>query len=349
MAETELGAVITSLLEKSENRFRQVVEHAPNAMIMVNAQGLIELINAQAERLFGYDRKDLIGHSMELLVPERYRGSHPGMRISFFDHPQSRPMGAGRDLYALHKDGHEFPVEIGLNPLEWDDGARVLASVIDLTDRVNREANLKIALNEKDVYFREIHHCVKNNLQVIDSILDLQSLNLTDEFALDVIRDCRNRIRSMALIHQHLYSSKQFSQVDVGGVLSSLAPTLFTSYGLSADRVRLKVEMETVPMSMNAAIPCGLFMNEVISNALKHAFPDGREGVVTVRLAWDGGSTAELSVTDDGIGLPPGLDLANAPSLGLQLIGSLAEQLHGQLTVNRVNPTEFRLRIPLEQ
>lgn len=348
MADTELGAVITSL-KKSENRFRQVVEHAPNAMVMVDAQGLIVLINAQAEQLFGYDRRDLIGHSIEILVPERYRSNHPEMRNSFFGHPQSRPMGAGRDLYALHKGGHEFPVEIGLNPLEWDEGAMVLASVIDLTDRVNREASLKTALNEKDVYFREIHHRVKNNLQVIDSILDLQTLNMTDAFALDVIRDCRNRIRSMALIHQHLYSSEQFAQVDVGGVLGSLAPTLFTSYGLSADRVRLKVEMETVPMSMNAAIPCGLFMNEVISNALKHAFPGDREGTVTVRLSWDGAAMAELSVTDDGVGLPPEVDVKSAPTLGLQLIGSLADQLHGELMVSPGNPTVFRLRIPLEQ
>jgi PAS domain S-box-containing protein len=347
VANTELGAVITSL-QKSENRFRQVVENAPNAMIMVNATGLIELVNTQAERLFGYDRQDLIGHSIEILVPVRYRSDHPGMRVSFFDHPQSRPMGAGRDLYALHKEGHEFPVEIGLNPLEWDDGPRVLAAVIDLTDRVNREASLKTALHEKDVYFQEIHHRVKNNLQVIDSILDLQSLNVTDAFALEVIRDCRNRIRSMALIHQHLYSSKQFSQVDVGGVLSSLAPTLFTSYGLSADRVRLKVDMDNVPMSMNAAIPCGLFMNEVISNALKHAFPDDREGTITVRLSWDGGNVAELSVTDDGVGLPPDMDVATGLTLGLQLIGSLADQLHGELSVNSRNPTEFRLRIPLE-
>lgn len=347
MANTELSAVITSL-QKSENRFRQVIENAPNAMIMVNASGLIELVNAQAERLFGYERQDLIGHPIEILVPMTYRMEHPALRTSFFDHPQSRPMGAGRDLYALHKDGYEFPVEIGLNPLEWDDGPRVLAAVIDLTDRVNREASLKTALNEKDVYFREIHHRVKNNLQVIDSILDLQSLNVTDAFALEVIRDCRNRIHSMALIHQHLYSSEQFSQVDVGGVLSTLTPTLFTSYGLSADRVKLTVDMEKVPMSMNAAIPCGLFMNEVISNALKHAFPDGREGTVSVQLAWHGENMAELSVTDDGVGLPPNLDVATASTLGLQLIGSLADQLHGELSVRPRNPTEFRLRIPLE-
>src|SRR5437868_3265856 len=124
-------AIVAQALEKSEARFRQVVESAPNAMVMINAQGIIEMVNAQAERVFGYDRKELLGQLIENLVPERFRRNHPGLRGSFFSPPVSRPMGAGRDLFGLKKDGSEFPIEIGLNPIETDEGPMVLSAIVD--------------------------------------------------------------------------------------------------------------------------------------------------------------------------------------------------------------------------
>src|SRR5882757_1337349 len=122
-------------LRKSEERFRQVVESAPNAIVMINSIGIIEMVNAQTERVFGYPRNELLGQSIEMLVPERFRHAHPGLRGTFFGEPRSRPMGAGRDLYALRKDGTEFPVEIGLNPIETEEGAMVLSAIVDVSAR----------------------------------------------------------------------------------------------------------------------------------------------------------------------------------------------------------------------
>jgi PAS domain S-box-containing protein len=133
-------------LQKSEERFRRVVESAPNAMVMINSAGQIEMVNAQAERVFGYVRDELLGQPVEMLVPERFRKVHPALRHSFFADPNSRPMGAGRDLYGLRKDGSEFPVEIGLNPIETDEGAMVLSAIVDVSDRKQKEEDIQAAL-----------------------------------------------------------------------------------------------------------------------------------------------------------------------------------------------------------
>lgn len=336
--------LVERALWKREEPFRQVVESAPNAMVMINRAGLIEMVNAQAERVFGYARAELLGQPVEMLVPERFRGGHPGMRGSFFAAPRSRPMGAGRDLYALRKDGSEFPVEIGLNPIETDKGTMVLSAIVDIADRKQKEERIVQALKEKDVLLGEIHHRVKNNLQIVYSLLDLQLARIADPIVRDLLKDSQNRIRSMALIHQTLYQSKDFARVDIGSFLDSLVPSLVTSYGVQSGRVVIRVDAAGVVLPIDVAIPCGLAVNELISNALKHAFPDGRSGEVTVFLRSDADGHLMLSVSDDGIGLPPDLDLANTVTLGLQLVRLLADQLGAAMTVRRAAPTRFELR-----
>ena len=147
--ETEEGTMVLSAIvdissrKRLEERFRQVVESAPNAMVMISSSGKIEMVNAQAERVFGYDRKEMLGQSIEMLVPERFRQNHPDLRGSFFGKPLSRPMGAGRDLYGLKKDGSEFPIEIGLNPIETDEGTMVLSAIVDISSRKRLEERFR--------------------------------------------------------------------------------------------------------------------------------------------------------------------------------------------------------------
>jgi len=353
--ETEDGIMVLSaivdisLRKRLEERFRLVVESAPNAMVMIGPGGTIEMVNVQAERVFGYERSELLGNSIEMLIPERYKVNHPNLRASFFGQPESRPMGAGRDLFGLKKDGSEFPIEIGLNPIETEDGKMVLSAIVDISDRKHKEARIDAALAEKDILLREVHHRVKNNLQVVNSLLDLQIDRVTDEAVLNMLRESQNRIKSMALIHQTLYQQQDFVQVDFGNFLDTLAPMLVSSYGMDAQHISLVIDAFDMQLSIHTAIPCGLVVNELISNALKHAFPKGRQGEIRIKMARDTEKFAILTVTDDGIGISDEIDLTQCATLGLQLVNLLTDQLGGEMTINRAMPTRFALRFPVRR
>lgn len=335
-------------LKKSEARFRLVVEAAPSAMVMIRATGQIEMVNAQAERVFGYSRTELLDQFVEMLVPERCRGQHPTARGIYFDNPQLRRMGGWRDLFGLRKDGSEFPVEVDLTPIETEDGPMVLSVIFDVSERKQREERVLAALKEKDLLLSEIHHRVKNNLQVIQSLLDLQSSKITDGVALQMLTESQNRIKSMSLIHQTLYESKDFARVDFGSFLESLVPSLVSSYGTDPRRVTLSIDCSEIRLPIDAAIPCGLIVNELISNALKHAFPGGNRGEIKIALASEADNQVVLSVGDDGIGIPDSLDLTNATTLGLQLVTLLADQLGAAVTIHRSNPTRFVLQFKVK-
>lgn len=224
----------------------------------------------------------------------------------------------------------------------------VLSAIVDISDRKQKEERIQLALEEKDVLLREVHHRVKNNLQIIHSLLDLQSSRLSDRAAIDLLRDSQNRIRSMGLIYQALYQSKDFAKVDFRHFLDSLVPTLSASYRISPGRIASSVEAAQLLLPINAAIPCGLLVNELISNALKHAFPGDRKGKITVKLHAGSAGRAVLSVADDGIGIPEHVDPSKVGTLGLQLVTLLADQLGGEISMRRSDPTEIALRFAIE-
>ncbi|MGD1824449.1 Two-component sensor histidine kinase [Chromobacterium violaceum] len=315
-----------------ENRFCQVVQESPNAMIMINGAGSIILSNRLAEAMFGYPGDELLGMSIEKLMPERFRGRHGHLRQGFLRQPEARPMGVGRDLYGLRKDGCEFPIEIGLNPIETEAGPMVLAGIVDITARKQTQRQLETALQEKTTLLNEVHHRVKNNLQVIISLLNMQTQYVREESTRGVLQDSQARVRSMALIHQLLYERHDFSKVDLGEYLQRFNHLLLSSYGQLASG--LKVELDApaglVCIELQRATPCGLLINELLTNAIKHAYPDG-QGTIWMRLARQDERRALLVVADHGVGLPGAAPASRPNSLGLQLVPMLAEQMGARL------------------
>jgi hypothetical protein len=199
-----------------------------------------------------------------------------------------------------------------------------------ITERVLVETELRRSLQEKEALLQEIHHRVKNNLQVISSLLNLRAESSQDPETLQMLRESQDRVRSMALIHEKLYQSQDLEQVDFGSYVRELTNHLMNSYGTESAGVRLTATADDVSLRIDKAVPCGLIINELVSNALKHAFPDGRSGEIHVSLRSEPDRRLTLSVADNGVGLPADQDVDAAETLGLQLIRVLTSQIDGR-------------------
>ena len=213
---------------------------------------------------------------------------------------------------------------------------------VELTERERAEGRIRSSLLEKEVLLKEIHHRVKNNLQIIASLLDLQARQVEHETAATAsLVDSRNRVRSMALVHEHLYQTEDLARIDLAQYLDELCRNLTSSFGEVIGAVNLHTHVEDVAFDVDTAIPLGLIINELVSNALKYAFPDKRPGELRVTLRGLEPGGYELSVADDGVGLPEALDIATASTLGLQLVTALSRQIHGTIDVDRTEGTRF--------
>src|SRR5919202_735749 len=295
------------------------------------------------KRLFGLDPNS-DNHSYETFVAML----HP-------DDRERVPQASERSFHGEGKGDIEFRIVLSDGSIRWiqskyqvyydETGEPIRRTGIDLdiTERKQAETQIKESLREKEVLLQEIHHRVKNNLQVISSLLDLQSQYIDDSAMIEAFRESHNRIRSMALIHQQLYQSKDCAKINFSEYITSLTNDLFRAYGVHPGQITLEIEIEEVTLNINTAIPCGLIISELVSNALKHAFPQGRAGIIKVALHSDADNQLTLQVTDNGIGFPEDWEFRTVKSLGLQLVNVLANQLEGTLELDRRLGTEFKI------
>jgi PAS domain S-box-containing protein len=224
------------------------------------------------------------------------------------------------------------------------DGRRLVISMaMDVTSRRQAEKKLIASLEEKTILVKEIHHRVKNNLQIIVSLLNLQASGIRNAQVQDMFQTTRNRIHSMALLHETLYRSDNLARLDIAGFVKQLTSHLFQTYGSAASRIQLQCDIAGVDLSLEHAVPCGLIINELLSNALKYAFPGGRPGRITIGIQSGENGQVLLTVADDGVGLPPELDIQHADSLGLKLVTILAKQINGSLVVQRDKGAVFQI------
>ena len=218
-------------------------------------------------------------------------------------------------------------------------------TIENITERKLAEEKIKASLREKELLLQEVHHRVKNNMQIISSLFSLQSKGIEDEEQLHIFKSSQDRVKSMALIHERLYQSGDFARVDFAEYTRGLTSHLFGSYGIAPDFIKSFVDIKDVFLDINTAIPCGLVINELVSNSLKHAFKNGQQGEVRIGMSALNGNEIDLVISDNGVGLPEGVNFRNTESMGLRLVSILAEsQLHGNIEVDRTNGTSFHIR-----
>lgn len=220
---------------------------------------------------------------------------------------------------------------------------RTVELIQEIKERKQAEAKIRASLKEKELLLKEIHHRVKNNLQIISSLLSFQGENNPNSGILSLIHDSQNRIYSMALIHEKLYRSDDLAMVDLETYLMDLVTYLFQSYQISSDRVIPIFEVKSISLSIDTAISCGLIINELVSNICKHAFPDGREGIVKLTLSQNEAKEITIIIADNGVGFPHHINFRDTESLGLQLVCTLTQQLEGNITLNNQFGTTFTL------
>ena len=214
----------------------------------------------------------------------------------------------------------------------------------DITDRKRSDERMRASLKEKEVLLKEIHHRVKNNLQVISSLLNLQSNQIKDKEAAQVFRDSQSRVKAMSLVHERLYQSSDLASINFAGYVQDVTRHLLRSYQSGPRGVKLKMDVDPLAFNIDTAIPCALIINELVSNSMKYAFPNGMEGEICIRLKQTEGEDLHLCISDNGVGFPPDLDWEQTDSLGLQLVRSLTDQLNGNIKCQLEAGTRFDIR-----
>lgn len=329
--------------EVSRNRdlWQAIFNESTDALFLVDAQTLLNLdCNSKAVELFEADSKESLigieGHTLQ-----RYQFSDEEM-AAIVEEIQSRGCWS-REIEYVSRKGRHFWGNIAAKSITVAGRQMNLVRVTDISERKRADDQIKTSLKEKEVMLKEIHHRVKNNLQIIISLLRLQASTIADPKTLAALADSRNRIRSMALIHEKLYQSNDLAHINFASYVQNLASEIFASYGIDAIAVQLRLDITDIAMSVDRAIPCGLIINELLSNALKYAFPDQQAGEVFIEMYRTPYGNYRLTIGDNGIGLPEDFDFQQASSLGLNIVQNLVLQLSGSIVLERRQGTVFRI------
>ena len=325
----------------SEEKYKTLFESDPNYMVLLGLDGVILDVNNATVNFSGLSKESLAGKRFTDLglFPDEDAQAHIKNIYLAIKNENVESF----QCKIINKTGGYSWIESQLVPLEKEGNiASLLVIATDITERKIATDQLKSSLLEKEVLLKEIHHRVKNNMQIISSLLNLQTHHVHDDrVAVDVLKESQNRVKSMAMIHEKLYQSKDFTNIKFDDYIERLISELFYSYDLGKDRVKPSIEVEKVKLNIETAVPCGLIISELVSNCLKHAFPSGDgELNLSLKLVDD---KYELIISDNGIGFPKELDFKKTKSLGLQLVNSLVKQIDGQINLDKSHGTKFTI------
>ena len=331
-------------LRDSEARLRGVVEMAVDGILTIDETGTIETVNAAAQRLFGYTAQEMVGQNVKVLMPEPYRSEHDGYLSNYRSTGERRIIGIGREVSGRRKDGTVFPIYLAISEVMLGDRRIFTGIVRDISAQKQAEEDLRLSLAQKETLLREIHHRVKNNLQVVIGLLSLQGRTVGPELS-TYFKESENRILAMARVHEQLHLSEDTATFDLAGYLARLSQDFASIHGSEAPKFSFRAASPQVPIALDTATPIVLILNEVLSNAVKHAFPDRPAGEVRIALRRSG-TRLTLLVRDNGVGLPPDKLAQMDHSMGLRLVNALARQIGAKATFRSKAGTVFTLSIP---
>ncbi|HWQ19813.1 MAG TPA: PAS domain S-box protein, partial [Methanotrichaceae archaeon] len=342
-------------LRESRRRLEDIIDFLPDASVVIDRDGKVIAWNHAMESLTGVKAKDILGKgNYEYSLP--FYGQRRPILIDLVLRPQAEVEKEYSKIertddaligesYMPNLGGGEVYL-LGVASTLCDCQGNIVGAIEcmrDITDRKRAEKELTASLQEKEALLKEVHHRVKNNLQIISSLLNIQARYIKDEIVTEVLEECRNRVRSMSMVHESLYQSENLARVNFAEYISNLTSFLFSSFGVDRQQIELKLDLDEVLLGIDKAIPCGLIVNELVSNSLKHAFPEYRKGSIRITLHRLEGDEVLLVVEDDGAGLPKSMDLQKVHTMGLKLVADLVKQIKGKLQINLSNGTEFRI------
>jgi len=325
------------------NPFARVLDLAADAIIALNVQKSIIFFNRRAETAFGYSAEEVRAKPVKLLFRGGLAGFHPERIAALEAFTENAVAAERREIVGRRKDGSEFPVKVSLSKIEVAGETILSLMVQDVASHAFTEERLRGALREKEVLLEEVHHRVKNNLQVITSLLGLQARSIKDSAIRIKFDESRYRIQAMSILHEILDESASLAEIDFADYVQRLVAHLIRSYG-AIGRIRTRLRLYPLSCHRDVALPCGLIINEVLSNTLKYAFPGGTAGEVQIELRREPRGGVHLLIADDGIGLPHGFNWETSPTLGLRLVRTLARQIEANMQVTGGNGTTFSIK-----
>lgn len=326
-------------LRSSEEKYRMIFNNSAIGILHFDKTGRVTDCNDKLSAIMGAPRTRIIGFNMVDSLKD------PQMRATVTEALAGR-LGSYEGDYVSVLGGKTTPLIATFCPIFSSDCTQSggVAIFEDATERRLFEESMMASLKEKETLLKELYHRTKNNMQVIYSLLNLQALTGNDQKTSEIIREIQNRIRAISLVHEKLYRSREVSNIDLSDYVTELSSAILLSYNVEDKMITLALDLEPLPVGIDVAIPCGLVINELMTNSLKYAFPNGKGGEIRLSLHASGNGETRLTLGDNGIGLPTGFDFRKAPSLGLRLVCQLVEsQLKGKIELGPARPggTEF--------
>ncbi|TGL53140.1 response regulator [Leptospira kemamanensis] len=333
-------------IKESEAKLTQIIESAMDAIISIDVSKQIILFNGAAEKMFGYDARDIIGKPLDRLIPEAFRKQHDKHIDQFKQTGVSRrAMGALGEISGLRSNGEEFPIEASISQITVNGESLFTVILRDVSVRTLSETKIQKLLIEKENILKEIHHRVKNNMSSLFTLLSLQANSQEDLSIQTILYEAAGRIKSMIVLYDKLYHSETDNSVSIQNYFPAICHEIVSIFPKNVS-IQLEILEESIELNAKVLSSLGIILNELITNSMKHAFVDHANPAINLKITKEGTSII-LEYSDNGKGIPESVSFQNTPGFGLQLIGMLTDQIGGKIMIDRKDYPKFLLELPV--